>query len=135
MATERSPVQRRAVIGELTDVFGASPGVVVMRNAVAPNVIARATAAFESLIAHEKTDGLASGDHFATPGAKDRVWNAMEKLAVTEPETFVEYCALEALELVSTAWLGPAYQVTSQLNVVNPGGVHSQPTATTTPTS
>jgi hypothetical protein len=36
MATERSPEQRRAVTEELTDVCGASPGVVVMRNAVAP---------------------------------------------------------------------------------------------------
>ncbi|MEC7144802.1 MAG: phytanoyl-CoA dioxygenase family protein, partial [Actinomycetota bacterium] len=127
MASERSPEQRRAVIEELSDVFGAGPGVVVMRNAVAPDVIARATAAFESLIAQEKADGLARGDHFATPGANDRVWNAMEKLAVTDPETFVDYYAFEALELVSTAWLGPAYQVTSQLNVVNPGGVSQSP--------
>ena len=126
-ATERSPEQCRAVIEELSDVFGAGPGVVVMRNAVAPDVIARATAAFESLIAQEKADGLARGDHFATPGANDRVWNAMEKLAVADPETFVDYYAFEALELVSTAWLGPAYQVTSQLNVVNPGGVSQSP--------
>ena len=40
------------------------------------------------------------------PGANDRVWNAMEKLAVADPETFVDYYAFEALELVSTAWLG-----------------------------
>lgn len=126
-ATERSPEQCRAVIEELSDVFGAGPGVVVMRNAVAPDVIARATAAFESLIAQEKADGLARGDHFATPGANDRVWNAMEKLAIADPEAFVDYYAFEALELVSTAWLGPAYQVTSQLNVVNPGGVSQSP--------
>ena len=111
------------MIEELTDVFGAGPGVVVMRDAVAPDVIERATAAFESLIAQEKADGLARSDHFATPGANDQVWNAMEKLAVADPEIFVDYYAFEALELVSTAWLGPAYQVTSQLNVVNPSGV------------
>ena len=107
----------------MTDVFGAGPGVVVMRDAVAPDVIERATAAFESLIAQEKADGLARSDHFATPGANDQVWNAMEKLAVADPKIFVDYYAFEALELVSTAWLGPAYQVTSQLNVVNPSGV------------
>ncbi len=126
-ATERSPEQCRAVIEELSDVVGAGPGAVVIRNAVAPDVIARATAAFESLIAQEKADGLARGDHFATPGANDRVWNAMEKLAIADPEAFVDYYAFEALELVSTAWLGPAYQVTSQLNVVNPGGVSQSP--------
>ena len=31
------------------------------------------------------------------------------------------------LALVSTAWLGPAYQVTSQVNVVRPGGVAQDP--------
>ncbi len=36
MATKRSPKQRRAVVEELTDVCGAGPGVVAMRNAVAP---------------------------------------------------------------------------------------------------
>jgi len=40
MAIEPSPEQRRAMIEELTDAFGAGPGVVVMRNAVAPDVIA-----------------------------------------------------------------------------------------------
>ena len=43
------------------------------------------------MIAQEKADGLTRGDHFATPGANDRVWNAMEKLAVADPETFVDY--------------------------------------------
>ncbi len=35
---------------------------------------------------------------------------------------FVDYYANDMLALVATAWLGPGYQVTSQLNVVNPGG-------------
>lgn len=127
MAVERSPEQRQAMLEELADVFGGGPGVVVMRNAVAPEVIARATEAFEALIEQEKADGIGRGDHFAAPGANDRVWNALEKLAVADPETFVDYYEFEALQLVSTAWLGPAYQVTSQLNVVNPGGLAQAP--------
>ena len=63
-----------------------------------------------------------SGDHFARPGANDRVWGALDKLAVTDPETFADYYANDVLALVSEAWLGPGYQVTSQVNVVNPGG-------------
>ena len=55
-------------------------------------------------------------------GANDRVWNALEKLAVAEPECFVDYYASDGVALAATAWLGPAYQVTSQLNVVKPGG-------------
>ncbi|MGH3507416.1 MAG: phytanoyl-CoA dioxygenase family protein, partial [Nocardioidaceae bacterium] len=54
--------------------------------------------------------------------ANDRVWNALEKLALAEPGVFVDYYANDVLDLVSVAWLGPGYQVTSQVNVVNPGG-------------
>ena len=73
------------------------------------------------LIAEQRASGAVAGDHFAPPGANDRVWNALEKLAVAAPEVFVDYYANDILALVATAWLGPGYQVTSQLNVVNPG--------------
>ena len=56
------------------------------------------------------------------PGVNDRVWNALEKLAVADPEAFVDYYANDVVALAATAWLGPGYQVTSQVNVVNPGG-------------
>jgi ectoine hydroxylase-related dioxygenase (phytanoyl-CoA dioxygenase family) len=52
----------------------------------------------------------------------DRIWNGLEKLAVRAPETFVDYYANDVLARVSNAWLGPGYQITSQVNVVNPGG-------------
>jgi ectoine hydroxylase-related dioxygenase (phytanoyl-CoA dioxygenase family) len=35
---------------------------------------------------------------------------------------FAQYYANDVLAVVSQAWLGPRYQVTSQVNVVNPGG-------------
>ena len=127
MAVERTPEQRRAVIEELAHVFSAGPGVTVMRNAVTPDVLDRATAEFEQIIAAEKAAGVGRGDHFAAPGANERVWNALEKLAVAAPGVFVDYYAFDALAMASTAWLGPAYQVTSQLNVVNPGGVAQSP--------
>jgi ectoine hydroxylase-related dioxygenase (phytanoyl-CoA dioxygenase family) len=47
----------------------------------------------------------------------------LEKLAVEAPEAFVDYYANEIVALAARSWLGPAYQVTSQVNVVNPGGV------------
>jgi ectoine hydroxylase-related dioxygenase (phytanoyl-CoA dioxygenase family) len=50
------------------------------------------------------------------------VWNALEKLAVREPSVFAAYYANDIISLVSVAWLGPDYQLTSQINVVNPGG-------------
>ena len=40
---------------------------------------------------------------------------------------FAEYYANDALAVVCQAWLGPRYQVTSQVNVVNPGGKQQVP--------
>ena len=71
--------------------------------------------------------GAAAGDHFGKPGANDRIWNAAQKLALHAPEVFAEYYANDMLALVSQAWLGPRYQVTSQVNVVNPGGAAQVP--------
>ncbi|MFJ6983096.1 MULTISPECIES: phytanoyl-CoA dioxygenase family protein [unclassified Streptomyces] len=110
---------RAELVRALTD----GPGVVVLRGAYPdPAVVDRMTAVFEALIAEQRRAGATAGDHFAPPGANDRVWNALEKAALHDPEAFADYYANDLLALVSTAWLGPGYQVTSQVNVVNPGG-------------
>ncbi len=114
---------RDDVLAELVRALSDGPGVVVVRGAFPDrSIVDRATAAFEELIAEQKAAGTVAGDHFAPPGANERVWNALEKLAVHAPAVFVDYYANDVLALVSTAWLGPGYQVTSQVNVVNPGG-------------
>jgi ectoine hydroxylase-related dioxygenase (phytanoyl-CoA dioxygenase family) len=107
---------------ELVAALADGPGVFVVRNAVAVDVLERASAEFDAMIAEQRGSGVEAGDHFARPGANDRIWNGVEKLAVRAPEVFVDYYACPALAQVSLAWLGPAYQVTSQVNVVNPGG-------------
>ncbi|MFD5910017.1 phytanoyl-CoA dioxygenase family protein [Streptomyces massasporeus] len=113
----------RVVQAELVRALADGPGIVVFRGAFPdPGVVDRATDVFEALIAEQRASGAAAGDHFARPGANDRVWNALEKAALYDPEAFADYYANDILALVATAWLGPAYQVTSQLNVVNPGG-------------
>ena len=94
----------------------------MFRGAFEHGVVDRVSEVFEKVIADEKAAGRAAGDHFAAPGANDRVWNALEKLAVADPEAFVDYYANDVLALAAAAWLGPGYQVTSQVNVVNPGG-------------
>ncbi len=99
------------------------PGIVVFKQAFGDlSVVDRATEAFLAQIAAEKAAGVAAGDHFAKPGANDRVWGALDKLAVAEPAVFADYYANDVIALISEAWLGPDYQVTSQVNVVNPGG-------------
>ncbi len=118
---------RETVQAELVRAFTDGPGVVAFRGAFPDTgVVDRATAAFDAIIAAERTSGAGGNDHFGS-GANDRVWNALEKLAVTDPGTFVDYYGNDLLALVSSAWLGPAYQVTSQVNVVRPGGQAQDP--------
>ncbi|GHH87994.1 phytanoyl-CoA dioxygenase family protein [Streptomyces capitiformicae] len=119
----RAAADRREVQADLVRALLDGPGVVVLKRAYAdPGVVDAATTAFEALIEEERASGTARGDHFAKPGANDRVWNALEKVALRAPEAFADYYAGDMLALVSEAWLGPGYQVTSQINVVNPGG-------------
>jgi ectoine hydroxylase-related dioxygenase (phytanoyl-CoA dioxygenase family) len=114
---------RREAQAELARALMDGPGVVVFKRAFSDlSVVDRASDAFDAMIADQRASGAASGDHFAKPGANDRVWNALEKLAVRAPSVFAAYYANDIIALISTAWLGPAYQITSQVNVVNPGG-------------
>jgi ectoine hydroxylase-related dioxygenase (phytanoyl-CoA dioxygenase family) len=94
----------------------------VLRGAYADlETVDRATAEFKGLIEEGRRAGTGA-DHFAKPGANDRVWNALEKLCLRAPEVFAAYYGNEMIALACEAWLGPAYQVTSQVNCVNPGG-------------
>ncbi|MEV1066386.1 phytanoyl-CoA dioxygenase family protein [Streptomyces sp. NPDC050263] len=125
--TGREPAGRE-LRAELVRALADGPGIVVFRGAFPdPAVVDRLTAAFDALIAEQHASGTTAGDHFAKPGANDRVWNALEKAALYDPEAFAEYYANDILALVSRAWLGPGYQVTSQVNVVNPGGAAQSP--------
>lgn len=118
-----SPEGRRSVQDELVRALSDGPGIVVLKGAFPDAaVVDAASEAFRALIEEERASGTARGDHFAKPGANDRVWNALDKVAVRAPEVFADYYANDIIELIAEAWLGPAYQVTSQVNVVNPGG-------------
>jgi ectoine hydroxylase-related dioxygenase (phytanoyl-CoA dioxygenase family) len=110
------------VQAELARALMDGPGIVVFRGAFSADVVDRATAVFFDLIAEQKEAGREGGDHFAKPGANDRVWGALDKFALRDPAAFAAYYDNDTLALVSSAWLGIGYQVTSQINVVNPGG-------------
>jgi len=118
----RTVPDTRDVQTELVRALIDGPGIVVFRDAFAGDVVDRATAVFLDLIAEQTAAGVVGGDHFAKPGANDRVWGALDKFALRDPRTFAEYYDNDILALVCAAWLGTGYQVTSQVNVVNPGG-------------
>src|SRR4051794_26632970 len=73
------PQARRDAQTELARALSEGPGIVVFRDAVPRDVVDAATAAFTGLIEEQRARGTASGDHFAKPGANDRVWGALDK--------------------------------------------------------
>lgn len=126
--TLAATASRRALQSELAEVLLNGPGIVVLQRAFADHgAVDAMSAVFDRIIATERELGIAPGDHYAKPGANERVWNTIEKVGVSDPGVFVDYYANDAIAVASEAWLGPGYQVTSQVNVVNPGGEAQQP--------
>ena len=126
-ADEGSVEARRALLSELAWVFQHGPGVAVFEGVLSADAIDRGSEVFWDLIERERSEGKTRADHFAAAGANDRVWNALEKMAIVAPDAFASYYSCRTLAFVSEAWLGPNYQVTSQINVVNPGGAAQSP--------
>ncbi len=115
--------QRKAVMAEWAEALASGPGVIVLKRAETDHaMIDRASDIFRAIIAEQHRTNSGGGDHFAKPGANDRIWNSLEKHCFADPENFAAYYGNEILALISEAWLGPYYQMTAQLNVVNPGG-------------
>lgn len=118
-----SPEARKELMAEWVEAFTDGPGIIAIRGAFADlTAIDKSNAHYWAIIDEERLNNVGGGDHFAKPGANDRVWNALEKLCLRDPAVFAAYYGNPVIALVSEAWLGPAYQITSQLNVVNPGG-------------
>ncbi|MGF6726118.1 ectoine hydroxylase-related dioxygenase (phytanoyl-CoA dioxygenase family) [Paraburkholderia sp. GAS41] len=121
------PPRRLDLQTEWAQVLNHGAGVLVLANAFADTTpIDEATQVFEAIIRDEREAGTAVGDHFAKPGANSRIWNAQEKLCLRAPAVFARYYANAALVAAAEAWLGPYFQVTSQVNVVRPGGAAQQ---------
>ena len=116
-------VARKALMAEWAEAMLTGPGIVVFEKAFTDlATLDAATRIFQEIIDEQRRDRSGGGDHFAEPGANDRVWNALEKLCLGAPEVFARYYANEAIAMVAQAWLGAGYQITSQINVVDPGG-------------
>lgn len=116
------------VLAELCDLLADGPGVAVFKRAFTDlAIVDRASQVFAEIIEEQHRTKKGGGDHFAKPGANDRVWNSLEKHCLADPENFALYYANPIIALVSRAWLGPAYQMTAQVNRVNPGGASQTP--------
>ena len=94
---------RRDVQAELARALGQGPGIVVFKQAFGADVVDRATEVFTALITEQTASGTAGGDHFAKPGANDRIWGALDKFALRAPDVFADYYANDIVAAVCRA--------------------------------
>lgn len=118
----------RAVMAEFNRVFASGPGIIAVRGGHSDTALLdEVTDALSAIIAGEEAAQPGKGDHFAAAGANSRLWNAHEKLGVRDPVLFARYNANEVVRRAAESWLGPSYQITTQVNVVRPGGKAQTP--------
>ncbi|PMD16358.1 phytanoyl-CoA dioxygenase family protein [Hyaloscypha hepaticicola] len=100
----------------------SGPGVLILKNMFPDKkLIDKVNSVYQRIIESEKQESQ-KGDHFAGGLTNDRIWNSFSKHCLSAPYSFVEYYSNPWLALICEAWLGPAYRITSQVNIVKPGG-------------
>src|SRR5271168_3894802 len=80
---------RKEIMAEWVEALTDGPGVIAIRGAFADmTAIDAANDHFWAIIDEERLGNVGGGDHFAKPGANDRIWNALEKLCLRDPTAF-----------------------------------------------
>jgi len=103
----------------------SGPGVFVLKHfspADKTNIIDGANAAYAAIIEREASSNKSKGDHFAPGSANARIWNSFSKHCLESPRNFTEYFSNPLFTHVCSAYLGPDYRITTQVNIVKPGG-------------
>ena len=114
--------KRKYLLEEWVYVLQTRSGVVVLKQAMTDlSAVDKATAVFNDIIG-EELQTASGGDHFGERGANDRIWNSLQKLCLRDPYLFVRYFSSPSIAAISEAWLGPWSQMTTQVNLVRPGG-------------
>ena len=127
-----APSSRKELLAEWVDAFTDGPGIIVIRNAFPDrSAIDKSNAHYWAIIEEERAGNIGGGDHFAKPGANDRIWNALEKLCLRDPAVFAAYYGNAIIALASEAWLGPAIRSRRSSTSSIPAGLPRWRIATT----
>ena len=122
------PVRLDKLQDELYHNLISGPGVYVMKQFFKNlDTVDQASAAFDAIIESELRATGAKGDHFAPASANSRIWNSFSKHALQDPESFAAYFSNPWFKIVCESYLGPGYRLTSQVNIVRPGGKPQMP--------
>ncbi|TKX25997.1 hypothetical protein C1H76_1844 [Elsinoe australis] len=122
-----TPTTRETLMTEFYNMLLHGPGVLVLKNMYRDHALLdEANSVFSSIIASERASERASsptkGDHFSAGATNSRIWNSFSKHGLSSPSSFVKYYSNPFLSLISESYLGPAYRITTQLNIVHPSG-------------
>lgn len=110
-----------ALQDEWSHILLYGPGVYVVENLFRDkDLLDQVNGVFAEIINQEKASNR--GDHFSASGGNQRIWNSFSKHALLDPQSFSQYYSNPWLALICESWLGPAYRITAQVNIVNPGG-------------
>jgi len=125
---KQAKLNKPALLAQLHHALSdAGPGVVVIKNAYTDTrLLEQHNRLFEQILEREALHQT-GGDHFAAAGSNGRIWNALQKVAIAQPSLFIDYYKNPILPIISDAWLGPYWQITSQVNIVRPGASAQQP--------
>jgi len=118
--TMADPLGRKVLQSELARALSDGPGVLVFSGAFADtDLVDGVSGVFDDIIDEQRGRGTSTD-----PGVvaeSDRIKGALAKLADRAPELFVDYYANDVIALAFHAWLGPSYELSSHVKVVNPG--------------
>lgn len=111
--------QENALKAEMCRALRNGPGLFVIKQGFADSIlIDQHTTILQQIVEEEKAGGQGEGDHF---GENERVWNAIQKVCIKDPNAFIDYYSNPLIGIPCEAWLGPSYQITAQMNNVKPG--------------
>ena len=120
--------QRLSLMSEWAYVLSKASGALVLKNTYSDcSSIDLATKIYENIILEEKEKNIGGSDHYAKPGANDRIWNSLQKLCEKDSFVFAKYFGNEIISSVCESYLGPSYQMSAQVNLVHPGGEAQRP--------
>jgi len=125
---KQANIDRYALLAQLHHALSdAGPGVLVIKNAFTQlSLLNQHNQLFEQILKREAVS-QSGGDHFAAAGSNGRIWNALQKVALEQPQLFIDYYKNPIIPIIADAWLGPHWQITSQVNIVRPGAKAQQP--------
>ncbi|KAF2269551.1 phytanoyl-CoA dioxygenase-like protein [Lojkania enalia] len=114
--------QKSALQDEWYHILISGPGVFVTKNLYRSlALLEKVNTIYSNIIQQEKQNNSTKGDHFASSGQNDRIWNSFSKHCFQEADSFIEYYSNPYLPLISASWLGPHHRLTAQVNIVKSG--------------